>query len=125
VIPDRSATEAVDEALRRLRRAVVKHPFAAQSIHAALVREGRAFAETEEGRLVRERLLRSEIVTRMRSAWEIVTFGMLAEPTTGGLPSTMAEAFVHSVLLPSFEARLHRGLRAPARGPGEPSDDLP
>jgi hypothetical protein len=108
-VPD---DEELDAAVRALRRALVKHPFAFQSAYAALVREGRAYARTEEGRRDRERLLRSELATHLRSAWEIVSFGMLGEPSSGSLPSSMVEALVRSVLGPCFEARLHRGLRS-------------
>jgi hypothetical protein len=115
-------TPDLDKVLRQLRGAIVKHPFAAQSLHSALVREGRAYGQTVEGRRLREQLLRSEMVTRLRTAWEVMTFGALGEPTTGALPSLIAEAFVQSVLRTGFESRLQSGLCESDRNASEDGD---
>jgi hypothetical protein len=81
---------------------------AAQAAYRALVREGRAFAQTEEGRRIRGRLARSELVARLRTAWELVTLGMLRDDTPpGAIPSVIVEALVQAVLRGRFEARLH------------------
>lgn len=99
---------AIDQAIEQLSRAIVKHPIAAQAAYRALVREGRAFAATEEGRRIRNQLARSELVARLRTAWELVTFGMLRDDTPpGAIPSVLVEAFVQAVFRNRFEARLY------------------
>jgi hypothetical protein len=109
--------DSIDIALRAIQRAIVKHPLAAQAIYSALVREGRAYGETEEGRLLRERLARSELATRLRTTWDIVTFGMLdAHARPGVVPSVLMEALVQAVFRTRFEARVrcaveHEGIR--------------
>jgi hypothetical protein len=110
-----STDAAIDAALAMLQRAIVKHPLAAQAIYNALVREGRAFGETDEGRALRERLVRSETTARLQTAWQILTFGMLeADATPGSLPSVLVEAFVQAVFRTRFEARLHHAAQAAA-----------
>jgi hypothetical protein len=98
----------VDQQIQQLARAIVKHPLAAQAAYRALVREGRAFAQTDEGRRVRHRLAHSELVGRLRTAWELVTFGMLRDDSApGAIPSVVIEALVQALLRDRFEARLH------------------
>jgi hypothetical protein len=105
------ADQLVDQAIAQLARAIVKHPLAARAAYRALVREGRAFGQTDEGRRVRARLAGSELVGRLRTAWELVTFGMLREDgAPGAIPSVVVEAFVQAVLRDRFEARLHDAL---------------
>jgi hypothetical protein len=109
----------LDEALRQLHRAVLKHPLAAKAVYSALVREGRAYGMTDEGRNLRDRLSRSEEITRLRSAWELLTFGMMNDESPGNrLPSALVEALVQAVLRPRFESRLRGALRRP----GAPED---
>lgn len=103
---------AIDHSIEQLSRAIVKHPIAAQAAYRALVREGRAFAATEEGRRIRNQLAQSELVARLRTAWELVTFGMLRDDTPpGAIPSVLIEAFVQAVFRNRFEARLHDAMR--------------
>jgi hypothetical protein len=102
----------LEQALAALQRIVVKHPIAAQALYGALIREGRAYAETEEGRLLREELLRSETVTRIRSVWEIVTFGALKDAASGGIPSALLEALARSAVESCFESRVFRALES-------------
>jgi hypothetical protein len=110
--------ELVDRAIQQLARALVTHPIAAQSAYRALVREGRAFAQTDDGRRIREGLARSELVARLRTAWELVTLGMLGDDTPpGAIPSVVIEALVQAVLRERFEARLHDAMARPAEEP--------
>ena len=112
----------VDQAIRQLTRAIVKHPIAAQAAYHALVREGRAFAQTDEGRRIRAQLAGSELVARLRTAWELVTFGMLRDETPpGAIPSVLIEALVQAVLRDRFEARLSDAMLQQA--PNEPPED--
>jgi hypothetical protein len=113
--------DLIDQALHQLARAIVKHPLAAQAAYRALVREGRAFAQTDEGRRVRAHLARSELAARLRTAWQLVTFGMLeGDAPPGAIPSVLIEALVQAVLRSRFEARLSDALLGRSDG-GEPS----
>lgn len=111
----------VDQAIQQLARAIVKHPLAAQAAYRALVREGRAFAATDEGRHVRAGLARSELAARLRTAWQLVTFGMLeGDAPPGAIPSVLVEALVQAVFRSRFEARLSDAMLGRSDG-GEPS----
>lgn len=110
--------ERVDRAIRALTRAIVKHPIAAQAAYRALVREGRAFAETAEGRRLRDQLAGSELVARLRTTWQLVTLGALADDAApGAIPSVVIEALVQAALRDRFEDRLHDALLPGAEEP--------
>ena len=112
--------EQIDRAIQQLSRAVVKYPLAAQAAYSALVREGRAFAATDEGRRIRSQLAGSELVARLRTAWELLTLGMLRDGTSAGvLPSVLVEALVQAVFRNRFEARIHEAMVTR----NEPSDE--
>jgi hypothetical protein len=116
--------ERIDLAIQHLTRAIVKYPVAAQAAYSALVREGRAFAATDEGRRIRNQLAGSELVSRLRTAWELMTFGMLRdESPVGVLPSVLVEALVQAVFRERFEARLHRAMAQHTERIDERSDD--
>jgi hypothetical protein len=110
--PD-SPDDRVDEAVRRLRRVLTDHPAAARAIFHALLSEGRAYAQTAEGQELLGRLTQSEMVTRLRSVWEIVSFETAddAAPRQSSLPSAAIEHFVRAALQPSSESRVHDALR--------------
>jgi hypothetical protein len=114
----------VEQMLRLLQRAVVKHPIATQAAYSALIREGRAFGETEEGRALREQLQRSELVDRLRTVWDVVTFGMLAEVPGQVIPSVLIEAVARAAVASCFESRVFQALlRLTAEPNGERTDD--
>ena len=120
-VPPASRDDLVDQALHQLARAIVKHPLAAQAAYRALVREGRAFAQTDEGRRIRAELAGSELAARLRTAWQLVTFGMLeGDAPPGAIPSVLVEALVQAVFRSRFEARLSDALLGRSDG-GEPS----
>jgi hypothetical protein len=103
--------ERIDLAIHQLTRVIVKYPVAAQAAYSALVREGRAFAATDEGRRIRDQLAGSELIARLRTAWELITFGMLRDESPAGvIPSVLVEALVQAVFRERFEARLHRAM---------------
>lgn len=115
-----SRDERIDRAIQQLTRAIVKYPLAAQAAYSALVREGRAFATTDEGRQIRDQLAQSDLAARLRTGWELLTLGMLRDETPGGaIPSVLVEALVQAVFRNRFEARLHEAMVRP----GEGSDD--
>jgi len=102
----------VDDALRAVRRAMTEHPEATRAAFDWLVREGRAYAKTPEGARLLGRIVRSEYVTRLQSAWEILSSGTGDDPPRStSFPSAALDAVVRAVLRPSFESRVHEALR--------------
>lgn len=88
-----------DEAVRRLRAAqsaLLKYPIAAQAAFAAMVREGRRYAETEEGEQWRRRLAGSAMLGKARTMFEGLSSGMLAEDGAA-LPSTYVDGFLQAL----------------------------
>jgi hypothetical protein len=115
---DESRDEVIDHAIRSLVRALVIHPIAAQAAYSALVREGRAFAATDEGRRIRSQLAQSDLAARVRTAWDVITFGMLRDDAPPGtIPSVLVEALVQAVFRKRFESRLFAAIQ------GEGSDE--
>ena len=113
---DDSSREGEAEAvLVRLQRVLAGHPDAVRLLLGALGNEGRAYAKTAEGSDLRERLVRSEYVTRLRSVWDIVSFDASRELRPSLLPSTTVESLVRSTLQPGFESQVHRALRGRGR----------
>lgn len=92
--------------LVQLQRAIVKHPFASQAIFSALVAEGRAYARTPEGATLRHNVVRSDLVLRVRSAWDILTFGALTDERASAIPSVLCEALARAAMQDGFEARI-------------------
>ena len=88
--------DAATGLLLEARRAMWRHPGAAQSIFQALVAEGRRFAETEEGAAIAERLAGSETIDSVRVVWDLVTSRALEDDPRAILPSVVVEAFVKS-----------------------------
>jgi hypothetical protein len=109
----RPRDDDLDEAIRRLHRVLTDHKVATRAAFDALACEGRAYAQTPEGRRLLARLSRSETVTRLCSAWEIVSVGVVDEapPRKSSLPSVALKSFARAALQPSFESRVHGALR--------------
>ena len=84
------------EWMRRAQRALVSHPVATQSAFVALAREGRAFAETEQGRAWARILQDAPAVQRLRTLWEAANFTLTADEGDAPLPSAMIELFVRT-----------------------------
>lgn len=80
--------------LRITQQLVLQHPAAAQALFAAFVREGRAYAETAEGRAWQARLASSELVRRARVLWDMGTVGLLEDDQDAVLPSKLLDVIV-------------------------------
>jgi hypothetical protein len=80
--------------LRLLQRAVLEHPVAAQAAFSALVAEGRAFAQTEEGAEWQRRLAGSSLVEKGRVIWQVTTLDVLEDSESTVVPSRVLDAFV-------------------------------
>lgn len=84
------------EWMRRAQRALVSHPVATQSVFVSLVREGRAFAATDEGRAWSRLLQDAPAVQRLRTLWEAANLTLTTDEEKTPLPSAMIELFVRS-----------------------------
>jgi hypothetical protein len=88
--------------------AMIKHPTATQAAFAALVREGRRFAETAEGGKWLQVLQTSDFVRRVRWVWETTSLNMLEEDAGTIVPSTYLEALLRAADVPELERLLGR-----------------
>jgi hypothetical protein len=75
--------DELDALLRDLQLAVLRHPVAAQAIFQTLVAEGRRYAATSEGQLLRTQLASSPLARRLHQAWDVGTLNAL-DPDPGG-----------------------------------------
>jgi len=89
--------------LRALQGVALKHPVAFQAGFAALVAEGRRFAETAEGAAWRERLAHSALLHRARLALEVGTLWMLEDEPRGPMPSAYLDALFLAASGPELE----------------------
>lgn len=94
----------------RLRLRILEHPAAAQSLFAALVAEGRWFAQTEEGQAWAQKLERSRLLAGSRRIWDALSLGMIAEDSDTTLPSAYVELLAQAARREDIEDRL-RGYR--------------
>jgi hypothetical protein len=101
--------------LSRAQMLLAKHPFAAQAAFSALVAEGRRFAQTEEGRALREALISSDTLYRARRVWESTTLNMLEEDPRATLPTAFLDVLVRFARSPDA-AKLEADLQAVAQG---------
>lgn len=95
----RGEAESDDVTLQRLRAAqalLLKYPVASQAAFAALAREGRRFAETEEGMIWKRRLADSPLVAKARTMFEGLSGGLVGEGQ-GPLPSSYVDAFLRAL----------------------------
>jgi hypothetical protein len=111
---DRPASEAKESSrelealLESTRAAVFRHPIAVQAAFAALVAEGRRYAETEEGAELLEGLLRSPTLSRLRVAWEVLTMSAFVEKPEGALPSVFLDTLMRGLKVTALEPLLAR-----------------
>lgn len=101
--------------LYELRWLVLKHPIAARAAYRALLAEGRRFAETDEGRVWRERLRRSELIRRGTAVFELGTLGALDSDSV--LPTQLIDAFARAAVREDLEEALAR--RSEPMDPGD------
>ncbi len=94
--------------LESIRSAAFRHPVAVQSAFAALVAEGRRYAETPEGVELLDGLLNSPTLSRMRVAWEVLTMSAFVEKPEGALPSVFVENLVRGLKVNALEPLLAR-----------------
>jgi hypothetical protein len=89
--------------LERLRDVIVRHPIAAQAAFSALAHEGRRFAETEEGKVWKDRLVASELLGRVRLIWNCLGMHTFVEQPVDVLPSFFLDGAVRAASLQGLE----------------------
>ena len=100
--------DELGRALDALRKALARHPIAAQAAFAALAAEGRRFALTPEGASLRARLAKSETFHRARLVWDTVSVTAFAEEPVDPLPSAYVESVLQATQLDALEPFLSR-----------------
>jgi hypothetical protein len=81
------SVDATTEIIRRLQLMVLKYPVAANAAFRALIAEGLAFAETQEGQQWRDKLMGSDLLHRARIALDLPGLSMLERDGGQVLPS--------------------------------------
>ena len=87
VIELREPDKGMVRVLRSLQLALLKHPVAGQAVFNALLSEGRAFAQTEQGRLAKRKLEESTLLHRARLIFDFSTLSMLEDDPPEIMPS--------------------------------------
>ncbi len=105
--PD-GAPDPLIDIVRRAHRILLEHPVAAKAAYAALVRQGRAFAETPEGAELRARLAGSRRLGRASLLWRSLAMGMLDDLDPGELPATYLDNLLAAVDRADLEQLLGR-----------------
>lgn len=94
--------------LRSLQESLFRHPLAFRAAFAAVVEEGRRFADTEEGAQWLERLRHSPLLPRVRLFGKMLSFSMLEQDDPERLPSTYLEGLFRLAGHPDADAVLDR-----------------
>ncbi len=108
-------SDPLEHVLGRLQRALLEHPVAAQALFGSLVREGRAFARTDEGRRLAQRLNDSPLIRRGRLIWDVTTIRALDDDRDTIVPSALVEAFVKLTMANGLEPLLSQFFEEPLR----------
>jgi len=103
-----TADDDVLAALRTLQSLIWAHPVTFQRAFAALVREGRAFARTEEGARLRTSLEQSELVARARMIWDVLSMSAFSDDEAELLPSVFIDAMAKAATSLDLEPLLAR-----------------
>jgi hypothetical protein len=112
----RPPNDPVVELLQRASLLLLKHPVAAQAAFAALVAEGRRFAETPEGRRWKAALKSSELAWRGHALWEGSLLKVLEERADSPLPTAILEALIQAASRSDTTALLQQVLEHEAAG---------
>jgi hypothetical protein len=102
VLGDHDST--ITTLLRELQRGVLLHPEASRAMFGALAAEGRAFAQTAEGRRWKERILRSALLQHLAPVWESATLWVLEDAEVSGTPSAIIDAVAAAAGSPRRDA---------------------
>ncbi len=106
----------LEELLLGIHRWLLEHPVAAKAAFRALVREGRAFADTEEGAALEQRLLRSSKMQSASLLFRSLSMGLLNDDSDGLLPSAYVDNVLRLIQSDRVELVLARLGRRPRGG---------
>jgi hypothetical protein len=100
--------EAILTLLGQLQHAVLAQSEAARALFSALAREGRLFAQTEEGKRCQQQILRSALLDKALLVWQGATVWMSEETGEGTTPSAVIDALAAAARSPERERLLQR-----------------
>jgi hypothetical protein len=103
--------DGVVQLLRELQRMALVHPEAMRAIFAALMKEGRLFAQTADGARWKERVLRSRLLERGLLVWQTATLWLSEEGGDGATPSALVDAVASAATSPERDVLLDRLFR--------------
>jgi hypothetical protein len=103
------AEDGWEHEVAALTRVMIRHPVATQAAFNALVHEGRRFADSDDGRVLRATLARSPLFARFSRIWEVLSGGgAIVEDAAEILPSVFVDALAQA----ARSARLEQALSA-------------
>ncbi len=103
---ERDGNEDILKLLRAGQMLLVKYPVAARAVVRAFVAEGRRYAETADGRELKESLAGSALLRRGRLVWEGTSLNLLEEDGEILLPSVLLEAVMTAAASNRLEGML-------------------
>lgn len=83
-----------EQLVELIQRAVFTQPVAAQSLYRALLAEGRAYAQSEEGAELAGRLAASELVQRLRVVWDVASLRTLEDNPDTVIPTAVIDTMM-------------------------------
>ncbi len=101
-----SNPDDLSKLLEGMRDVLMHHPIAAQAAFSALVREGRRFSQTPEGKAHMERLAASELLPRLRLVWDTLGMHAFVEEPDEAIPSFFLDGAVQAATLAGLEPLL-------------------
>ncbi|HEX6245971.1 MAG TPA: hypothetical protein VFZ61_33830 [Polyangiales bacterium] len=108
IVFDEDDQHELSSVLQGLRAVMARHPIAFQAAYSALVREGRAYAASEQGEAAKEALRGSQLLSASRLVWRTLSMGAFTESPHEVLPSTYLDAMLRAGSLAQLEPTLSR-----------------
>jgi hypothetical protein len=102
----REEDEQLSDFLLAGQRFLMKHPQASRELVAALLEEGRRYAQTPDGKAWMDALANTELVKRSLLIWEAYGLDLLLEARPTVTPSTWLEMIVTAFANPDLEGIL-------------------
>lgn len=102
---------AIVDLLREIQRAVLCHPEAGRALYLALVKEGRAFAQTAAGQQWKARLQRSALLERALLVWQSATLWTTEDAGDAPAPTALIDAVASAAASPRRDELLDQLFR--------------
>jgi len=107
-LPAPATDDPVEAGAAALQRAALAHPLASRALAGALIKEGAAFAETDEGRAWSHRVAGSRLRARARQLWSVLGLDRLDPDGPEVLPGAMVDGLEALAASPAFQETLSR-----------------